>query len=107
MTPPTSGHTPGPWKYAYEGSGDFVVFSAEHGEIGTAWSQHAHFLGHGAAAQQNEANAKLIAEAPAMLALLRARPEPDPDERPYDFTLRFNEWDERVRALLQRIDGAA
>ena len=64
-----SKHTPGPWKVHYEGSGDFVVYSGDV-EIGTAWSQHAHFMGSGEAELSNEANAHLIAAAPEMFDAL-------------------------------------
>lgn len=67
--------TPGDWKYAYEGSGDFEVW-AQGEEIGTAWSKDSHFLGLGRAAEQNEDNAAFIAHArqdiPWLIAELRA-----------------------------------
>jgi hypothetical protein len=68
--------TPGPWSYYYEGSGDYVVLAEsikgqyKYDELGTAWSQHAHFFGIGEEADRNESNAKLISAAPDLLEAL-------------------------------------
>jgi len=51
-----SEHTPGPWTAWYQGSGDYLISSKEGGELGS-------FYG--------EANAQLIAAAPAMLKVLQ------------------------------------
>jgi len=63
-------HTPGPWIYLYDGSGDFSVYGVDGAEVGTAWSKDAHFMGNGEASYRNEANARLIAAAPELLEAL-------------------------------------
>lgn len=63
--------SPGPWRYAYEGSGDYCVYHGNE-EIGTCWSKDSHFMGLGPKAFENEANAKLISAAPEMYEALAA-----------------------------------
>ena len=68
-------HTPGPWEAKHrEGTdGDYrtEVFSAKHGGIATCdWTPKN--LGNGVTATYREANARLIAAAPDLLAALQA-----------------------------------
>lgn len=56
-------HTKTPWKYEYEGSGDYAIFGSDNTDIGTAWSKDAHFLGLGGKAEENLANAEFIIQA--------------------------------------------
>ncbi|MDD5551475.1 MAG: hypothetical protein PHS34_09460 [Candidatus Omnitrophica bacterium] len=56
-------HTKTPWKYEYEGSGDYAIFGSDNTDIGTAWSKDAHFLGLGGKAEENLANADFIVQA--------------------------------------------
>lgn len=82
--------TPGPWKFRYEGSGDYEVFAMPEDEsIGTAWSKDAHFLGLGPASDGNMDNATFICAArnaiPALsAALAEMKREPTRTE--------FNAW---------------
>lgn len=55
-------HTPGPWKYYYEGSGDYLILAGDdEKEIASVLQPKggSGFLG-GGPAEENEANAKFI-----------------------------------------------
>ena len=107
VTPPTSGHTPGPWRVEVDRGTPRNVCDANDDPVALAQSR----ASLGKKDPEALANAKLIAEAPAMLALLRKFAAAVAafqgvggfDEQDVADTL-LNEGDS-LRALLQRIDG--
>src|SRR4051812_32191281 len=67
---PIAAHTPGPWEFKVEDGGDFVrVFSEEWGGIATLHDPLARELNR---TDMLEANGRLIAAAPSLLAALQA-----------------------------------
>jgi len=90
-------HTPGPWSVDYLDHNGQRVVRAEHIEVCTCWHHSV-----GSIEKEMEANARLIAEAPAMLDALwqyrddmRHPPAKDSRERRV----------EMIEAILARIGG--
>lgn len=70
----SAAHTPGPWECKHRAGSDEMyrteIFSAKHGGIATcAWTPKN--CGNGVTATYREANARLIAAAPDLLAALQ------------------------------------
>jgi hypothetical protein len=63
-------HTRGPWHYEPDGMGDFTIAS-ERDQLAIAAVVNGSFMAMGGHADEHEANARLIAAAPDMLAALR------------------------------------
>lgn len=58
------------WKYFYEGSGDYLVISADGEDVASLSRPDAHFMSTGPGSVINETNAKFIAAAPERIKLL-------------------------------------
>jgi len=82
-------HTPGPWKV-----GESQTFAAVWGK-----GAYEHIASCGNLTPETEANARLIAAAPEMLALLKRVPGNGaaPDD--------LRGWEAEIRALLAKIEG--
>ena len=89
MTTTPTTHTPGPWRVG-TALGGIAVLSTE-----TPRPQ-------AVALVENEADARLIAAAPALLALLHDRPPVSLSGKQYDD---FCDWQARVDTLLAQIGG--
>jgi len=105
-------HTPGPWLHLHRKGSDGMyrteVFSEEHGVIATCNWVPKH-LGNGITVTYREANARLIAAAPEMLAALQAvLAEIDEPDRPHS----TDSWlpshlVHQVRAAIAKVEGGA
>lgn len=93
-----TGHTPGPWRAECHRNGGATIYPAHdpHNERGAIAA-----LTFGTQ-PQIKADARLIAEAPAMLALLRKIADQTCDHNAGEFCPRSD-----ARAILARVDGAA
>lgn len=105
----TAQHTPGPWiAYEWECSSRFKRFNDAGNRF---WGIKPEKFHYGAAyldasGWMSEANARLIAEAPAMLEALRAWAKYDYNEMSgADCMFNYAEAIDATRAILARIDG--
>lgn len=105
MSTDTAAHTQGPWHYESDGMGDFTIASSAD-PLAIAAVVNGTFMAMGGHAKEHEANARLIAAAPEMLAALRGLVREHIKRGPFDEPLGQSEQSPQINAALAAISKA-